>query len=185
MQEIIPFFTPIFIEILNYNSKNDVNFIMNIQKNSKNVQMSNIGGWQSKHYNENSNDSLLPLFDIIKKRMQEIYTKYGINKKVEIGNYWFNVNKKNNFNRSHQHSLSKFSGVFYFKTPKNCGNIFFERPDDLLLTCEVDNNTEYSFGDWNIEPKENMLIIFPSFLRHWVEPNQNDEERISLAINFI
>ena len=35
-----------------------------------------------------------------------------------------------------------------------------------------------------IEPKENLLIVFPSWVLHAVETNLSDEERISLSFNF-
>ena len=34
-----------------------------------------------------------------------------------------------------------------------------------------------------IQPKEGGLLIFPSHLRHWVYPNQQEAERISIAFN--
>ena len=35
-----------------------------------------------------------------------------------------------------------------------------------------------------LTPKEGMILIFPSYLRHWVYPNEEDEDRISMAFNF-
>jgi hypothetical protein len=41
--------------------------------------------------------------------------------------------------------------------------------------------TKYEFH--KIEPKEGMLILFPPYLEHMVEPSKTDEERISLAFD--
>ncbi|MEM7467528.1 MAG: putative 2OG-Fe(II) oxygenase [Pseudomonadota bacterium] len=35
-----------------------------------------------------------------------------------------------------------------------------------------------------MEPKEGMMLIFPSYLTHMVEPHLSDDERISLSFNF-
>lgn len=185
MNEMRPFFNSIFFEILDYDSDNNLNDIKNLQKISKGRNISNIGGWQSDSYVETSNDFLIPLLNIIKPKVQEIYIKYGIHRPTKIGSYWFNINTRNNYNIVHRHPKSVFSSVFYFKTSENCGNIIFERPDFLTELNEFDEQTEYNYSDWFIPPRKNLLIVFPAFLRHGVQPNQNDEERISLAINFI
>ena len=38
---------------------------------------------------------------------------------------------------------------------------------------------------WEVELKENMLLVFPSWVPHAVETNLSDEDRISLSFNFI
>ena len=185
MHEMRPFFTSIFFEVLNYNSDKNVIDIKNLQKNSSGRKVSNKGGWQSNIYKESSNDFLVPLLNMIKPRIQELYTKYGIHKTVEIASYWFNVNKKNDYNIAHQHPKSILSAVFYLKTPENCGNIIFERTDFLRALNDFDVDTEHNYNDWFIPPQKNLLVVFPSFVKHGVEPNQSNEERISLALNFI
>ena len=42
----------------------------------------------------------------------------------------------------------------------------------------------YDYPINTISPKENMLIVFPSWVPHAVEINLSDEDRISLAFNF-
>ena len=42
----------------------------------------------------------------------------------------------------------------------------------------------YDYPINTIAPKENMLVIFPSWVPHAVEINLSDEERISLSFNF-
>ena len=47
-------------------------------------------------------------------------------------------------------------------------------------------------GSWNpfnsaeyyIDPKPGDLIIFPSTITHWVEPNPSKDDRITLAFNW-
>ena len=34
-----------------------------------------------------------------------------------------------------------------------------------------------------LRPEPGQLVVFPSFLMHWVWPNQSDEDRIVIAWN--
>ena len=36
----------------------------------------------------------------------------------------------------------------------------------------------------SVKPKENMLLIFPSHLSHYVERNYNKQSRLSASFNF-
>ena len=36
---------------------------------------------------------------------------------------------------------------------------------------------------WSLDSSEDTLLIFPSWLDHYVEPNESDEDRISISFN--
>ena len=36
---------------------------------------------------------------------------------------------------------------------------------------------------WWYTPQDNVLILFPSWLKHQVETNQSEEDRISISFN--
>ena len=36
---------------------------------------------------------------------------------------------------------------------------------------------------FQISPRSGMLLLFPSYLQHWVYPNQEETERVSIAFN--
>ena len=38
---------------------------------------------------------------------------------------WANINNKEDYNISHTHPYSHYSGVYYVKVPKNSGNLYF------------------------------------------------------------
>ena len=85
------------------------------------------------------------------------------------------------------HPFSLVSAVFYLKVPKNSGRLVFENPiqqhDYIMKPGTVKTYNSINSGYWYAEPKEGDLIMFPSWLRHWVEPSQSDEDRISIAFN--
>ena len=48
----------------------------------------------------------------------------------------------------------------------------------------VDKFNGYNSSTWKIKPEENKCILFPSYLKHYVEPNLNKKERISISFNY-
>ena len=42
---------------------------------------------------------------------------------------------------------------------------------------------KWNEGNIGIEPKNGLLVMFPSFLSHYVQPNMSDKERIMVSFN--
>ena len=143
---------------------------------------SNRGGWQSRDFVKD--DKIL---SIIKDIISELpVLNKGVNFNIEC---WFNINSKGGYNAKHVHPNSDLSGVFWLKTPINCGNIVFGSPHNFSsfmemqsYTKEFKNNTgcDYSYF---FNPTEGTMLIFPSSLEHEVQPNESDEDRISVSFN--
>ena len=81
------------------------------------------------------------------------------------------------------------SGTYYLKIPpRSLSNI--KTADGIQF---IDPNTGIKKGVETrifnkirkgiIMPKENLLLIFPSWLKHLVLPHREDGERISIAFN--
>lgn len=99
---------------------------------------------------------------------------------------WANVNPQHAYNQIHTHDRFDLSGVYYVKVPersrRDSGVIQFLNPSyrggpysDLFNAMNPQNFT--------MRPKPGQLIVFPSAMPHWVTPNEEGEERISLAFN--
>ena len=164
---------------------------MNLEKIARTLEesksssrtISNSGGWQSGNQNFNSNEEMKPLLRDVLSIMGGIYRDYGLKFKPSIIEYWFNINRKFNFNWSHNHPGFFFSAVLYVKSPLDSGNIIFERPDNASDWIPVEVFNEKSASALIVTPKVNNLLIFPSYLKHKVEQNLSDEDRISIAFN--
>ena len=144
--------------------------------------ISNRGGWQSRDFVKD--DKILSL---IGKIFYELPT---VNKNLIFSlGCWFNINKKGSYNTKHVHANSDFSGVFWLKTPNNCGNIVFESPHNFSSYMEMQSYTEKFKHDsgftynHSFKPTEGKILIFPSSLQHSVEINESDEARISVSFN--
>ena len=157
-------------------------------KDSTGVVKSNNGGWQSG--NINYSDSPFFFLSDIEKICQEFAKDIlKINKSISLMNTWININQKYNSNQTHSHPACILSGVYYVKTPKECGNIQFQHPAlDLMerdwndIISDSDLN-QYSSPQWWLPSEEKTLYVFPSWIKHLVQPNMSDEERISISFN--
>lgn len=100
---------------------------------------------------------------------------------------WINVNGPGDYNMPHYHPGNTWSGVYYIRT----GTDVPERPTsgriefiDPRTRCEVGPGDGLSHGSaiW-IAPTDGLLLLFPSYLEHYVHPYQGAGERITLAFN--
>ena len=149
-----------------------------MSKSDEGVQISNRGGWQSKPFFQPEKEFEL-LWADIEEKINMYHQTIELKNGVRISDMWFNVNYKGSANRQHQHSGSIHSGVYYIRTPENCGNLCFEHPSPL-------HNTEWDHvpNVMGYIPQANNLYLFPNWLSHYVLPNLNEkEERISISFN--
>lgn len=187
MEKITPFITSLWIDHLDVDKtmSESVLFLKNTDQMS--ITKSNRGGWQSKPFAEHDLKITENLINSIKSKVKIVYEELGITQQPILKNYWFNCNSKNNFNLEHVHPYSFVSAVFYISTSLDCGKIIFKRPDNFenfieSSTVTIDTIDNYRF--FFIEPTDGMLIIFPSYLPHYVESSHSDKERISMSFNF-
>ena len=151
--------------------------------------VSNRGGY---HSNDLSLDdvTLQPLIEEIKTHSSKFAKTFISKNKQILNNIWFNINLYKDSNISHNHAGDDISGVYYIKTPNECGNIIFEHPAQDLFDyyfLNVENPEEvntYNARTWWMPSEVNMLYLFPAWLNHSVELNKNKtEERISISFN--
>ena len=113
------------------------------------------------------------------------YLSYKV-KTLEVQSLWMNINYFKDFNLPHRHGNNLISGVFYLQVPKNSGCLVIQNPAERLDThnFRVKDYNNYNSGIWKIVPKESEIILFPSWLVHYVEPNLNEgSRRISMSFN--
>lgn len=99
---------------------------------------------------------------------------------------WVNVNGTSAYNAPHDHPGFCWSGVYYVATPasptERSGNIEFLDPRTNVADMAVPGSAFFQ-PKFRMQPKAGTLIVFPSYLRHWVYPNDSEEARISVAFN--
>jgi uncharacterized protein (TIGR02466 family) len=149
-----------------------------LEKKSTSKMYSNVGGFQSDDIEIESIST--EIHKGINEIVDALSNEIGVG--LSVGKKWVNVNRKNNYNISHHHGSSAFSGVIYIATPLNCGNIVFQNPATSGFSTMPP--TVLGYEDRVIIPAETgRMVIFPSYLSHYVEMNNSEEPRISMAFN--
>lgn len=127
------------------------------------------------------------LIDLMHSHVKQYAKLHG----AEDSNYeatgaWLNINDKGTFQEFHTHNDAIFSCVYWVAAPEGSGDLIFEDPKepDMLRIKNVTNLNPLSFTRINYKAQEGALLIFRSYLRHMVEPCNNSQPRISVAVNF-
>jgi uncharacterized protein (TIGR02466 family) len=178
----------VLLSKLNINNKELIKEFNFLKLKDKGRIFSNSGGWQSKDLNLNNEKLSLLTNNITKKSIEYLKTCSFKNLNFKILNLWVNINSYKDFNLRHSHPDSLISGTYYLQTPKNCGNINFFNPCNYIeYSWKSDffiKHNEYNSQKYFFIPKEGLLLLFPSWLSHEVEPNLNKKiNRISISFN--
>lgn len=178
----------ILLSKLNINNKELIKDFNLLKSKNRGRFFSNKGGWQSENL-DLKNKKLHPLINnIIEKTIEYLKICSFKNLDFKILNLWVNINSYKDFNSKHSHPDSLISGTYYLQTPKNCGNINFFNPCNFIeYSWKYDlfkKNNKYNSHKYFFIPKKNLLLLFPSWLSHDVEPNFNKKiNRISISFN--
>jgi hypothetical protein len=103
---------------------------------------------------------------------------YCLNFVFKLHNIWINKYDKKDYQGSHIHP-GDYSFIIYYKTDKSY--TVFNSPVKSILEC-VDNKIFDRV--YQTKLKQGDIIMFPSYLEHWVRPNSNNIT-ISGNINII
>lgn len=117
---------------------------------------------------------------------QKVAPKFELEGRQVLSEGWININEKGAYNTPHRHAGFLWSGCYYVQVPANpsgrSGQIEFIDPRARDATQTL-GDCEAFCGKIQHRPQAGMLVIFPSYLLHWVYPNEESEERISIAFN--
>jgi uncharacterized protein (TIGR02466 family) len=100
---------------------------------------------------------------------------------------WVNVMQQQVVHGLHLHPLATISGTYYVKTPRGCAGLKLEDPRlDRFMAApprRADSRAEYQ--PWvTIPAAAGNVVLFESWLRHEVPPNQATGERVSISFNY-
>ena len=145
------------------------------------------GGFQTDDLSEVNDKSYFELLSMVGSLVNQIGKSWNIQQDLELIHYWTNIKYDKHFGVSHLHPNSIISGVFYVTVPFGAGDITFERPDNQEFCFRVVDPNEYSCKNFTVESKENMLLLFPSFMKHHIGVNKfqnTKDQRISISFNY-
>lgn len=108
---------------------------------------------------------------------------------------WPNINRFGDYHDLHNHPHSYLSGTYYVSIPvaaeklpgrddRRPGAISFydPRPQANMNAVAGDPQIE---AEYTVQPQAGMLLLWPSFLHHFVHPNLSNDPRISISFNVV
>lgn len=158
-----------------YQTFDFVDRLLELEVKEPSAKKSNFGGYQTRDNIHETEGVLKELTSALNSIANSVLSSYN-SRQVSVTEMWGNINYKNNYNGAHTHS-GIISGVFYCHVPENSGNLVLVNPavrsDGHLLRAP----------NYVIKPERLALILFPSWLEHYVEPNLSEDKRISISFN--
>lgn len=92
---------------------------------------------------------------------------------------WINVTKKFGYQERHNHERSveglPISGAYYVRTGGE---------DGAFSVCPGDAQSKF-FGNYEIQPQIGKIVLFRSEVFHRVGVNMTEEDRVSIAFNYL
>lgn len=171
---------------INVDPKNVTREIYQIKDEHSSVHVSNEGGYHSPYFvstQEEEYQNYTYLKNVLKVSCQFVddllFNYLKVEKQVKTIEFWSIINKAYDYNVLHLHPHTDLVGVYYASVPENCGNLVVVRDDSLhAVNLGAECRKE-------VKAEEGKLYVFPSNLFHYVMANLSDEDRISIAFNFI
>ena len=196
--------TPVYVANINDQNLNQQleRDIIAWANRDKGLSRTNVKGWHSTT-NMNELPEYKKLVDILYEAQRVIYEQENLDSEPFLGNMWANINPPGAMNRAHVHPNSLWSGVYYVKALKNSGHLKIDDPRAAASmsrprTKGVSPETSMSkprvkpvetpsrlWREAHFEPIAGRLIMFPAWLTHAVDPNESNENRISVSFNFM
>ena len=95
---------------------------------------------------------------------------------LKFGEIWYNITSNRDYNRCHNHKEVDLVFVVYLSK----GTLWIQNPNERVKLDRFFNRVGSSISiDFNIGD----MIVFPSDIFHWVEPHEEEYDRVSIAGN--
>mgnify|MGYP000847817808 CR=1 FL=1 len=159
-------------------------YAQDLKKQDEGIRASNVLGWQSKGLAQGDCEALDHLINRLTYVVNECAKQGGL-PSLTIQNAWININTPGSSNHLHNHPGAILSGCYYVDANKDQGNIHFERCDggEYFLPSVEEANT-FNSTSCLYASDTGIAYIFPGWLKHSVQPNRTDKDRISIAFNY-
>ncbi len=138
----------------------------------------------------------------VNKTVADYFKKMAISYDLEWGIHgWANVNRYGDYHNLHNHPHSYLSGTYYISVPAvadaetaisttagssrsdlnpSAISFFDPRPQANMTAIGGDGQID---PEHRIIPEPGLILLWPSFLHHWVHPNLSENLRVSISFN--
>ena len=158
-----------------------------LEAQSDSITRSNVGGWHS-HDQIHVGEEFAEIRRIIgtscvgcAKFMEFDFDNFDL----VIKEMWLNRNGPGHFNKAHIHPNAILSGAYYARVPEGSGNIelYDPVPARLMNVYPVKKRKPINLQAVEYRAEAGLLLVFPSWLQHAVQPNTSDSDRVSISFN--
>lgn len=172
-------------------------YLLSLRATAPGESKSNRGGWHSSGNLFGPEHRQFPAMrDAIMKALSryiaEVFGHRGEFQLALAG--WTVINRPGDHNVPHNHATNLLSGALYLNVPEGMtgGAINFQDPRFNLNAHETEGMRRLKMKPpwmstrFSVQPGAGEIIVFPSWLNHWVEPfqcDQSDALRIVISFN--
>lgn len=142
-------------------------------------------GWNSEDMTVLEQAAFAPLQQAIRSGCASALAEMGVRDTPFQLQSWINLHDRGGFNFLHVHEGCLLSGCFYLKVPAGSGKLVFRDPRPGVIHGYVKGAVPNGCSDIQLTPDAGLLVLFPSWMEHFVEPHDSDEPRISISFNAV
>ncbi len=105
----------------------------------------------------------------------------------EITGLWVNIGRPGATHKRHRHNNNFLSGTYYAHAPEGANAIsFFDpRTESGLLSPQPGRLTQHNAGKVTLQVEPGDLLLWHSWFRHQVPPNDSGEDRYTASFNLM
>ena len=119
--------------------------------------------------------------DSLGREIAEHVVRYTGRDDFRITASWMTRLEPGQYAVAHQHGHSDLSGVYFFKTNGEEGNLYFMNPALAATTSIWSQSKNYH----DIQPIQGSIVLFPGYLTHGIKTNTSHHDRLSLSFNIV
>ena len=140
-------------------------------------------GWNSEDMSVLEQAEFAPLRAAVRAACSAALQEMGQGERRFYLQSWINLHDRGGFNFLHMHEGSLLSGSFYLQVPPGAGEFVFRDPRPGVIHGYVKGGVPNGHADVHLRPSDGLLVLFPCWMEHYVEPHDGDEPRITIAFN--
>lgn len=136
---------------------------------------------------------LEPLYGRVNSILNQLHEFLGFKSTTHQEMYegWLNLKTTDRTSVPHTHPTANYICIYYPHIVGDVGFLELTNPNPSLeyvlpQTCShsiVQDHNIFNSQLWQVEPQEDLLVVIPAWLQHYVRPDSPNAERMSIAIN--
>lgn len=115
-------------------------------------------------FNREYINHLINIFNNVCNQMND-YLKSDA--KLEIRNYWYQLYRKGDYHKWHEHFFCAFSNIYYLSLPE----------DSVKTSFRIGSE------EFEVDVKEGQILSFPGIFTHCSKENTSDKEKVVIVFN--